>query len=148
MPRYIKADAAAPPPKTVRYSHAVEAGGLLYVTGQLPIDPENPDAPLPEGIEAQTEMVFRNLILIADAAGYRLWDAVFARIYLSDFDRDYAGLNTVYHRHFDDDSRVPGRTTVGVAKLGRGAMVEIDLVMERQTKVVSTRGAGLERRVR
>lgn len=148
MPRYIKAETAAPPPKTARYSHAVESGGMLYITGQLPIDPDNPDAALPATIEEQTELVFRNLILIADAAGYRLWDAVFARIYLADFDRDYVGMNTIYHQHFDDDARMPARTTVGVARLGRGALVEIDLVMERQTKMVSTRGAGLERRVR
>lgn len=148
MPRYIKAETAAPPPKTARYSHAVEAGGLLYITGQLPIDPDNPDATLPAGIEEQTELVFRNLVLIADAAGYRLWDAVFVRVYLADFDRDYTGLNAVYHGHFDDDARMPARTTVGVAKLGRGALVEIDMVLERQTRPGITRTAGLERRVR
>ncbi len=127
--RYIKVAAAAPPPKTARYSHAVEAHGFLHVTGQLPIDPADPAADLPAGIEAQTEMVFRNLTIISEAAGYRLADTVIARIYLSDFDRDYAGLNAVYHRHFDDDGRMPARTTVGVAKLGRGALVEIDLVL-------------------
>ena len=56
MPRYIKADAAAPPPKTVRYSHAVEAGGLLYVTGQLPIDPENPDFAYMQSLVASTRV--------------------------------------------------------------------------------------------
>ena len=131
MARYIKVDVAAPPPRTARYSHAVEARGMLYVTGQLPIDPERPDAPLPPTIEAQTELAFRNLMLIVEAAGYSLADTVFARIFLSDFNRDYAGLNTVYHRYFDDDGRMPARTTVGVAALGRGALVEIDLILER-----------------
>ena len=129
MTRYINAPKAAPPPKTARYSHAVEAGGFLHVTGQLPIDPDNPAAPLPPTIEAQVELSFRNLILIVEAAGYRLSDAVFVRIYLADFDRDYAGLNAVYHRYFDDDAAMPGRTTVGVAKLGRAALVEIDMVL-------------------
>lgn len=132
MARYIKIETAAPPPRTARYSHAVEAGGMLYVTGQLPIDPGWPDAPLPSTIEEQTEFAFHNLVLIVEAAGYRLSDTVFARIYLSHFDRDYAGLNAVYHRYFDDDARMPARTTVGVATLGRGALVEIDLVLERR----------------
>lgn len=131
MTRYIKVDQAAPPPETARYSHAVEAGGVLYVTGQLPIDPDQPDAALPAMIEAQTELVFRNLIAIVEAAGYSLRDTVFARIYLSNFDRDYVGLNAVYHRYFDDDAALPGRTTVGVAKLGRDALVEIDLTLVR-----------------
>jgi len=131
MARYIKVPAAAPPPRTARYSHAVEAGGVLYVTGQLPIDPDRPDAPLPPTIEAQTELAFRNLTLIVGAAGYSLADTVFARIFLSDFNRDYAGLNAVYHRYFDDDARMPARTTVGVATLGRGALVEIDLILAR-----------------
>lgn len=132
MARYIKVDAAAPPPRTARYSHAVEAGGMLYVTGQLPINPEQPDAPLQPSIEAQTELAFRNLTLIVEAAGYSLADTVFARIFLSDFNRDYAGLNTIYHRYFDDDAHMPARTTVGVATLGRGALVEIDLILERR----------------
>jgi 2-iminobutanoate/2-iminopropanoate deaminase len=127
--RYISAPKAAPPPKTARYSHAVEAGGFLYVTGQLPIDPDDPAAPLPPTIEPQVELCFRNLILIVEAAGYRLSEAVFVRIYLANFDRDYAGLNAVYHKHFDDDAAMPGRTTVGVATLGRDALVEIDMVL-------------------
>jgi 2-iminobutanoate/2-iminopropanoate deaminase len=105
----------------------------LGITGQLPIDPARPEAPLPPTIEAQTELVFRNLDLIVRAAGCRLSDTVFARIYLADFARDYAGMNAVYHRYFDDEARMPGRTTIGVAALGRGALVEIDLVLECQT---------------
>ncbi len=132
MPRYIKVAGAAPSPKTVRYSHAVEAGGLLHVTGQLPIDPDNPDAPLPPSIEEQTELAFRNLDLIVRAGGYSLSNTAFVRIFLTEFERDFAGMNSVYHRYFNDDGRMPGRTTVGVAKLGRNALVEIDLVVERQ----------------
>lgn len=129
MPRYIKVAEAAPPPKTVKYSHAVEAGGLLHVTGQLPIDPSDPEAPLPATIEEQTELAFLNLDLIARAAGYRLADAAFVRIFLRDFQRDFAGMNAVYHRHFTDDDALPARTTVGVAALGRDALVEIDMVL-------------------
>ena len=128
--RYFVAD-AAPPPKTARYPHAVEAGGLLFVAGQLPIDPDAPQAPLPASIEAQAELDFLNLGRILDATGHRLADTVFARIYLSNFARDYAGLNAVYHRHFSEDAHLPARTTVGVAALGRDALVEIDLVVAR-----------------
>jgi len=131
MKRHIVAGKAAPPPKSARYSHAVEAGGFLYVTGQLPIDPANPADDLPEGVEAQTELSFRNLAIIVKEAGYAFTDAVFVRVFLSDFDRDYVGFNAVYHRYFDEDATMPGRTTVGVAKLGRGALVEIDMVLYR-----------------
>lgn len=120
---------AAPPPATARYAHAVEAGGLLHVTGQLPIDPDAPETPLPVSIEAQAEIVFLNLRRILAAAGYRLEDTVFARIYLANFARDYAGLNAVYHANFSEDAYLPARTTIGVAALGRGALVEIDLIV-------------------
>lgn len=122
---------APPPPKGVKYHHATQAGGWLYVTGQLPTRTEDPTAPLPQGIEAQTEQTFRNLITIIAAAGYSLEDTVFARIHLSHFERDYDGLNRAYCRFFTDDAQVPSRTTVGVAKLGRDALVEIDLVLYR-----------------
>ncbi len=105
--------------------------GWLHVTGQLPTDPAAPDALL-EGIEAQTAQTFRNLATIVEAAGYSFADTVFARIYLSDFDRDYDGLNRAFYRVFTDEAAVPSRTTVGVARLGRGALVEIDLVLHRE----------------
>ena len=120
---------APPPPRGVKYAHATQAGGWLYVTGQLPNDPETPESPFPEGIEAQTQQTFRNLIVIIQAAGYSLRDTVFARLFLTDFARDFDDLNKVYFRYFADDGAVPSRTTVGVAKLGRDALVEIDLVL-------------------
>ena len=122
---------APQPPKGVRYHHATEAAGWLHVTGQLPSIPGRPEAPFADGIDAQTEQVFQNLITIVQGAGYRLDQTVFARLYLVDFDRDFDGLNRVYHRHFADESNAPSRTTVGVARLGRGALVEIDLVLYR-----------------
>jgi 2-iminobutanoate/2-iminopropanoate deaminase len=129
--RYLNVPGAPPAPKSARYSHAVEVNGLLFVTGQLPVDPTNPDAALPQGIEAQTKMSFHNLGLIVAAAGFELGNTVFARIYLKDFERDYPGMNAVYLKHFTDDTRLPGRTTVGVTKLGRDALVEIDLIVAR-----------------
>jgi 2-iminobutanoate/2-iminopropanoate deaminase len=129
--RYLIVPNAAPAPKSARYSHAVEVNGLLFVTGQLPVDPADPEGHLPQGIEAQTEMAFRNLGLILAAAGFELRNTVFARVYLKEFERDYPGMNAVYLRHFSDDTRLPGRTTVGVTKLGRDALVEIDLIVGR-----------------
>lgn len=131
MTRYIKSTRAAPPPKATQYSHAVEAGGCLYISGQLPIDPSAPTQPPPAGIEAQSELVLENLRLIAEDAGYTLADTVFARVFLADFDRDFAGFMAVYHRHFIDEAKMPARTTVGVSKLGRGSLVEVDCVLSR-----------------
>jgi reactive intermediate/imine deaminase len=129
--RYLIVPSAAPAPKSARYSHAVEVNGLLFVTGQLPVDPANPEGNLPQGIEAQTEMAFHNLELIVAAAGFELRNTAFVRIYLKDFERDYPGMNVVYLKHFSDEARLPGRTTVGVTKLGRDALVEIDLIVAR-----------------
>ncbi|MFT4439300.1 RidA family protein [Caballeronia sp. 15715] len=124
---------ASPPPLSSLYSHAVQAAGWLYVTGQLPTDPDAPAAALAEGIEAQALLCFENLTRIMRHTGYSYEDAVFVRIYLTEFDRDFAAFNTVYARHFQQDSlSLPSRTTVGVTRLGRAALVEIDLVCYRQ----------------
>jgi reactive intermediate/imine deaminase len=119
---------ASPPPPSSLYSHAVQADGWLYVTGQLPTDPEDPAAPLRQGVEAQSEMCFENIHRILGHARYTLQETVFIRIYLKEFERDFAAFNSVYVRHFPQDRPLPGRTTVGVSALGRGALVEIDLV--------------------
>jgi 2-iminobutanoate/2-iminopropanoate deaminase len=122
---------APPPPRGVKYHDATEADGWLYVTGQLPSDPRSPSAPFPEGIEAQAARTFENLKTIVEAAGFALSNTVFVRIYLAHFERDFDGFNSVYHRYFADNDQVPSRTTIGVAKLGRGALVEVDLVLYR-----------------
>lgn len=129
MPRYHHVGAAAPSPRSARYSHAVEANGLLFVTGQLPVDPRNPEADPPETIEEQAQLVFDNLALIAVETGFDLANTVFARIYLTEFDADYQGFNSVYDTVFTVGDRLPARTTVGVARLGRSARVEVDLII-------------------
>src|SRR4029077_5874203 len=88
--------AAPPPPVGVKYHDATEADGWLHVTGQLPADPRSPSAPFPDGIEAQAEQTFRNLKTIVEGAGFALSDAVFVRIYLTHFERDFDGFNAVY----------------------------------------------------
>jgi 2-iminobutanoate/2-iminopropanoate deaminase len=126
--------AAPPPPKGVTYAHASEADGWLHVTGQLPTDPAAPAEAFAEGIEAQAEQTLQNLVTIVESAGYRLSDTVFARVYLSDFDRDYDGFNRVFYRFFTGEAAAVSRTTIGVARLGRGALVEIDLTLHRSDR--------------
>jgi enamine deaminase RidA (YjgF/YER057c/UK114 family) len=76
---------APPPPRGVVYHHATEADGWLYVTGQLPADPNAPQTPFAPGIEAQATRTFANLVAIVEGAGYALTDAVFVRVYLAEF---------------------------------------------------------------
>lgn len=109
------------------YSHVVEADGWLFVTGQLATDPDNDDLPIPDGIEAQTHKVFDNLRSALAGAGAGLEQVVQVRIFLTEFERDYAAMNRIYRTYFPSD-RLPARTTVGVTALARGGIIEIDLI--------------------
>jgi reactive intermediate/imine deaminase len=109
------------------FSHATAADGWLFVTGQMPTDPEDDDAPLPAGIEAQTRRVFENLKLVLAGSGSGLDRVAFARVYLTNFERDYAAMNAVYQSYFAP-GWLPARTCIGVTGLARGALVEIDLL--------------------
>lgn len=118
-------------PKPVApYSHATAADGWVFVTGQVPTDPDDDGAPLPHGIEGQTHRVIENLKRVLAGVGSRLDQVVFARVYLTHFERDYAAMNTVYQSYFVP-GRLPARTCVGVTGLARGALVEIDLLARR-----------------
>ena len=112
------------------FSHAVEDDGWVILTGQMPTDPEAPDAPLPEGVEAQTRRVMENLKIILAELGLDLSHVVQCRCFLTEFERDYAVFNETYASYFPEDRR-PARTTVGVTALAVGALVEIDLVARR-----------------
>lgn len=121
--------AAAPTP-VAPFSHAVEADGWIFVTGQMPTWPDDDARPLPEGVEAQTRRVMDNLIIVLGGVGLELKNVVQIRIYLTDFKRDYAAMNSTYASYFPADRR-PARTTVGVTGLARDALVEIDMVAKR-----------------
>ena len=121
---------AAGPRPVAPFSHAVEADGWVFVTGQMPTDPAAPDAPLPDGIEAQTRRVIENLRVVLGAIGLGLEHVAMARIYLTHFERDYAGLNALWPSFFET-GKLPARTTIGVTALAVGALVEIDLVVKR-----------------
>ncbi|MDC9824933.1 RidA family protein [Devosia sp. ZB163] len=121
---------SAGPQPVAPFSHAVEADGWVFITGQMPTDPAAPNAPLPEGIEAQTRRVIENLKLILGGIGLGLEHVTMARIYLTDFQRDYAALNQLWPSFFEA-RKLPARTTIGVTGLAVGALVEIDLVARR-----------------
>ena len=112
------------------FSHAVESDGWIILTGQMPTDPEAPDAALPDGIIAQTERVMANLALILAELGLGLDHIVQCRCYLTEFERDYCAFNDCYKSHFPAN-RMPARTTVGVTALAVGALVEIDCIARR-----------------
>ena len=121
--------AGAPDP-VAPFSHAVEADGWVFVTGQMPFTGTSVDQPYPEGIQAQTNQVIRNLATVLRGVGLTLGDVVQARVYLARFEQDYAGMNAAYASHFDAGRR-PARTCIGVTALAKGALVEIDFVARR-----------------
>lgn len=112
------------------FSHAVEVDGWVILTGQMPTDPAAPDAPLPQGVAAQTVRVMENLRVVLNGVGLDLSHVVQMRAYLTEFERDYAAFNETYQSFFPPDRR-PARTTVGVTALAVGALVEIDCIARR-----------------
>ncbi len=117
-------DAVAP------FSHAVEADGWVFLTGQMPFTGTSVDEPYPAGIEAQTHAVFRNLDTVLKGIGLSLANVLSARVFLTRFEQDFASMNAVYASYFPEDKR-PARTCVGVTALAKGALVEIDFVARR-----------------
>lgn len=121
--------AGAPTP-VAPFSHAVEADGWVFLTGQMPTLPDDDAAPLPDGIEAQTRRVMDNLVIVLRGLDLGLQHVVSARIFLTRFEQDYAPMNAVYRSYFPA-GRLPARTCVGVTGLARGAVVEIDMIARR-----------------
>lgn len=121
--------AAAPTP-VAPFSHAVECDGWIQLTGQMPTDPDDDSRPLPDGIEAQTRRVMDNLIIVLEDLGLGLEHVLSARVYITEFRRDYAAMNDAYKSYFPPD-RLPARTCIGVTGLARDALVEIDMVAKR-----------------
>ncbi len=121
---------ATGPRPVAPFSHAVEADGWVFLTGQMPTDPAAPDAPLPAGIAAQTRRVMDNLRVVLGGIGLGFEHVTMARIYLTQFERDYTGLNEAWPEFFVP-GKLPARTTIGVTALAVGALVEIDLVARR-----------------
>jgi 2-iminobutanoate/2-iminopropanoate deaminase len=106
------------------YSQAVVAGDLVYVSGQIPLDPAS-GALIEGNVVAQTDRVMQNLKAILEAAGSSLDKVVKTTVYLADLN-DFEEMNGAYGRYFTGDP--PARATVGVARLPKGAVLEIDAV--------------------
>lgn len=121
--------AGAPDP-VAPFSHAVEADGWVYLTGQMPFGGTSIHEPYPQGIEAQTHQVMHNLRTVLNGVRLDLAQVVQVRIYLLHFERDYDAMNTVYASYFPHGQR-PARTCVGVNGLAKGALIEIDMVAHR-----------------
>ena len=121
--------AGAPDP-VAPFSHAVEADGWVFVTGQMPFVDTSINTPYPEGIEAQTRQVMTNLTNVLEGAGLTLKHVASVRIFLTHFYEDYDKMNSVYATYFEPGQR-PARTCIGVTGLAKGARVEIDMIAKR-----------------
>lgn len=109
------------------YSHAVQSGDLVYLSGQTPIDPAT--GRLLEGdVAAQAAQCFQNLFAVLAAARLSPDDVIKVNVYLADM-QDFAAMNEVYARQFS--APYPARTTIGVAALPLGARIEIEMIARR-----------------
>ena len=124
MKEVIRTESAPAPFQGAPYSQAIKANGFVFVSGQLSLRPG--DKELSAGdIGPQTEQVFANLRAILEAAGTSLDNLVKTTVFLQNLD-DFAGMNEVYSKHVGE--RPPARSTVEVAKLPSGALVEIEAI--------------------
>ena len=106
------------------YSQGVKAGGMVFFSGQIPLDPVTGEM-VGKGIAAQTERVMENIAALLTAAGLGFGDVVKSTIYLTDL-TNFAIVNDIYGRRFP--AAPPARSTVGVKGLPRGAEVEIEVI--------------------
>ena len=107
------------------YSQAIKAGPLVFLSGQIPLDPKSMEI-VSDDIAAQTHQVFKNLIAVADAAGSNLRNAAKLTIYLTDLG-DFAVVNEIMAGYFSEP--YPARATIQVSALPKGSRVEIDAVL-------------------
>jgi 2-iminobutanoate/2-iminopropanoate deaminase len=120
----VRTEAAPAPFQGAPYSQAIKAAGLVFVSGQLALEPGHTEL-LGGTIQEQTEQVFANLRAILEEAGSSLDRLVKTTVFLQNLD-DFQGMNEVYARHVGD--RPPARATFEVARLPSGALVEIEAV--------------------
>jgi reactive intermediate/imine deaminase len=107
------------------YSQAVAAGGAVYLSGQVGLDPATGEL-VKGGIEAEARRVFANLAAVAEAAGSSLACAARVTVYLADFG-DFAAVNGIMQEFFTEP--YPSRVTIGAAALPRGAAIEVDCIL-------------------
>ena len=125
MKKIINTDKA---PKAIGpYSQAVEANGMLFISGQVPIDPATGKL-IEGGIKEQTEQVMKNIGAILEAAGLNYSNVVKSTCLLSDMD-NFAAMNEIYGRYYTAD--MPARAAYGVVRLPLGALIEIETIATR-----------------
>lgn len=107
------------------YSQAIGAGSLVFLSGQVGLDPETGQL-VAGGFEAEARRVFANLAAVAEAAGSSLGAAVRVTVYLTDFGQ-FAVANRIMQEYFREP--YPARVTIGVASLPRGALIEVDCIL-------------------
>jgi 2-iminobutanoate/2-iminopropanoate deaminase len=120
----VRTESAPAPFQGAPYSQAITAGGFVFVSGQLALRPGDKEI-VPGGIAEQTEQVFANLRAVLEAAGSSLGRLVKTTVFLQNLG-DFAAMNEVYSRQVGDSP--PARSTVEVAKLPSGALVEIEAI--------------------
>lgn len=123
MPRIIVSTPDAPA-AIGTYSQAVNAGGTVYLAGQIGLDPKT--GQMVEGIENQIHRVFQNLRAVAAGAGGSLADSVRITVYLTDLSH-FSKVNEIMAQYFQQP--YPARAAVGVAALPRGALIEADAIL-------------------
>lgn len=106
------------------YSQGIKGNGFVFVSGQLPVDPQTGEFK-PGGVEAQTEQSIANVKAILAAAGATLDDVVKTTVFIQNMN-DFGAVNGVYSQYFQKDC--PARSCVEVAKLPKGALVEIEAI--------------------
>ena len=123
----VRTESAPAPFQGAPYSQGIVAGDLVFVSGQLGIDPEGGHV-VQGGIVEQTEQVMKNLSAILEEAGSSLDDVLMTSIFLVDLD-DFPAMNEVYARHVSEP--YPARATVQIAALPSGARIEVAVVAQR-----------------
>jgi 2-iminobutanoate/2-iminopropanoate deaminase len=118
------------PDPVAPFSHAVEADGWVFITGQMPFLGSDLSSGYPEGIEAQTRQVMKNLLTVLGGCKLGLEHVLQVRVYLREFERDYERMNAVYATYFPPGRR-PARTCIGVSGLAKNALIEIDMTARR-----------------
>lgn len=109
------------------FSQAIQIGDTLYISGNLPIDPETNEH-IKDSVEAETDQIMKNIKRMVEMAGFEMADVVKATVYLVDLN-DYAAVNSVYVNYFPEDP--PARACIGVKDILFGFRLEIDAIAQR-----------------
>ena len=109
------------------YSQAVQCGSMLYLSGQIPVDPASGEL-VESNISLQTEQVFKNIVAVLEAEKITLEHVVKTTVFLSDF-ANFAEMNKIYGDYFGE-TNAPARSTVEVAALPLGSLVEIEVIAD------------------